>query len=558
MKAPRMIICLALVCTGVCVALIIARNHAYAMIYFTHNGKHTKKPEDLSFRQRIEVLLVGVNIPRPYGSAIPADVGLDFKPIRIKGRNDIQLGGWYCPNNRTDTIVLLFHGYSVDKSAILGEAAAFHAMGLAVLLVDFRGSGNSSESYTSIGFHEADDITAAVLYAKSHLPHRKLILFGQSMGGVAILRAIHKHFIEPDAVIVEAVFDTMLNTVRHRFHAMGIPSFPSAQLLVLLGGRQVGFNGFKHNPVEYAHSVTCPILFLHGTNDSRARIDEGKRVYAAVPAPKWFKTFPNARHESFISRYPQRWQTAVREFLQAPKNQAANDSIAQRDGSLSPETLDQGDDVVLLHGMGRTTRSMHKIEKHFASRGFRVVNVAYPSTREPIETLATKYLGDTLATQCSQPGRKINFVTHSLGGIILAYYLQNHAPANLGRVVMLCPPNQGSELADRWRNNAIYRFVTGPAGQQLGTTPSSVPNNLGPVTFELGIIAGDRSLNPWASHIIPGADDGKVAVTRTMVAGMQDFLVVPRTHTFIMQNRDVINQAIFFIKHGRFKQGQRT
>ena len=362
----RIAVSLALVCAGSWVALnIIARNHAQAMLHFTNGGKRTEKPEALSFLQKAKVLLSGVNIPRPHGQATPADVGLDFKAIRIDYRNGVQLGGWYCPAGSDNTLTpntaalrtptprpsqegiesnlpttngfpslegigvgsqfhhnlsalplaLLFHGYSADKSSMLGEAAAFHAMGFPVLLVDFRGSGESSESYTSVGFHEADDVTAAVLYAKSHLPQRRILLFGQSMGAVAILRAIHNQDIKPDAVIVEAVFDNMLNTVSHRFQAMRLPSFPCAQLLVVWGGRRIGFNVFRHNPVEYARSVSCPILFLHGTDDPRACIDEGQRVCAAVPVQKWFKAFPNTGHESYLSRYSQQWNDAVQEFL---------------------------------------------------------------------------------------------------------------------------------------------------------------------------------------------------------------------------------------------------
>lgn len=226
-------------------------------------------------------------------------------------------------------------------------------------------------------------------------------------------------------------------------------------------------------------------------------------------------------------------------------------------GFVAPhQTASQGDYVILLHGMGRTTRSLRKLEKQLGREGFCVVNVAYPSTRASIETLAGNYLGRALATQCRQPDRKIHFVTHSLGGIVLEYYLKNNSLLNLGRVVMLCPPHGGSEVADRWRNNFLYRLFTGPAGQQLGTAPSSLPNRLGPVRFELGIIAGDRSLNPWTSWIIPGADDGKVAVARTQTAGMRDFLVMHKTHTFIMQDREVIDQALFFINNGLFKKGK--
>ena len=298
---------------------ILARNHAHAMMFFTSSGQRTESPEALSPARKARVLLAGVNVPRPHGKATPADVGLAYQSVRIPSERGVQLGAWSCPGGDTDTLVVLFHGYSADKSAMLAEAAAFHAIGLSALLVDFRGSGESSESYTSIGLCEADDVAAAVRYAQSNLPHHRLILFGQSMGGAAILRAIDGRRIAPDGVIVEAVFDTMLNTIRHRFQTMGIPAFPSAELLVFWGGRQFGYNGFAHNPVAYARSVACPILFMHGANDPRARIDDARRVFAAVPAPKWFTEFPSAGHEAYVARFPDEWSQAVTNFLHEVK-----------------------------------------------------------------------------------------------------------------------------------------------------------------------------------------------------------------------------------------------
>jgi hypothetical protein len=137
------------------------------------------------------------------------------------------------------------------------------------------------------------------------------------MGAAAILKAVHSCGVQPDAIIVEAVFDRMLNTVRHRFEAMVVPSFPSAALLVFWGGRQAGFNGFEHNPVQYAASVNCPILFLHGTADPRAHIEEARRVFAAVPALKRFKEFPGLGHEAAAVRFPLEWKETVGQFLEA-------------------------------------------------------------------------------------------------------------------------------------------------------------------------------------------------------------------------------------------------
>src|SRR6185295_16595733 len=139
----------------------------------------------------------------------------------------------------------------------------------------------------------------------------------------------------------------------------------------------------------------------------------------------------------------------------------------------------------------------------------RVINVSYPSTRLSIQAIADQWLANLIPKATSDRTVKIHFVTHSLGGIVLRQYMLTHPVKNLGRVVMLAPPNQGSELADRFQHNFLYKFFTGPAGQELGTDPVSVPNRLGPAAFEVGIIAGDSSLNPVLSAWIPGPDDGK-------------------------------------------------
>ena len=213
------------------------------------------------------------------------------------------------------------------------------------------------------------------------------------------------------------------------------------------------------------------------------------------------------------------------------------------------------DGVILLHGIGRTSRSMRPLERHLKSRGFRVINLGYPSTKYPIDELAD-YLGGKIEQFRPPLGAKLHFVTHSLGGIVLRRYLKENRPAELGRVVMLCPPNQGSELVDRLRKTFLFRIIYGPAGQQLGTGPAGVPNQLGPVDFELGVITGNKSLNPLFSYLIPGEDDGKVSVERSKVEGMADFLLLPHSHTFIMNSIDVAEQVEFFLHNGRFRHNK--
>jgi pimeloyl-ACP methyl ester carboxylesterase len=210
------------------------------------------------------------------------------------------------------------------------------------------------------------------------------------------------------------------------------------------------------------------------------------------------------------------------------------------------------DYVILLHGLGRTPLSMKRLEWTLRRENYRVINLAYPSTRISVQDASNHWLGRVLCEQTTDPTVKIHFVAHSLGGIVLRQYLSNHQIKNLGRVVMLAPPNQGSELADRLRNNCLYKLTTGPAGQQLGTGDASVPLQLAPPNFDLGIIAGDRSLNPIFSACIPGPDDGKVSVRSTQISGMQDFLVVHRTHTWMAWSRQVSTAATIFLRSGYF------
>lgn len=212
----------------------------------------------------------------------------------------------------------------------------------------------------------------------------------------------------------------------------------------------------------------------------------------------------------------------------------------------------RGECVVLLHGLARTARSMRPMEKALKKTGYLTVNRGYPSTKYPIEQLAAEHVPPALAACSKQGGRTTHFVTHSMGGIVLRQYLNGHAIPELGRVVMLSPPSQGSETVDKLGGLAPFQWLNGPAGGQLGTGEDGVPRSLGPATFEVGIITGTRSINPILSQLIPGPDDGKVGVDRARLDGMADFLTVPYSHTVIMSRRDVIRATLHFLQHGRF------
>lgn len=213
------------------------------------------------------------------------------------------------------------------------------------------------------------------------------------------------------------------------------------------------------------------------------------------------------------------------------------------------------ENIILLHGLKRTKKAMSVLEKELKTSGYNVFNVNYPSTSKKIEELSIETIDPVLKKIRLENNEKINFITHSMGGIILRDYLSKKKIKNLGKVVMISPPNHGSEIVDTFGKLYIFKKIFGPSGTELGTSNHEFFKRIElKQELILGIITGNKSLNPLFSYLIPGGDDGKVSIESAKINGMTDFIVIPANHTFITRNKEALFQTKFFLKNAKFKK----
>ncbi|NET71355.1 MAG: alpha/beta fold hydrolase [Sphaerospermopsis sp. SIO1G2] len=212
--------------------------------------------------------------------------------------------------------------------------------------------------------------------------------------------------------------------------------------------------------------------------------------------------------------------------------------------------MGEREQVVILHGIWRTSRHMRTLAAYLASQGYLVHNFDYPSTTYPLEILVERVWDDMhVIIRHDQP---LHLVGYSMGGLLVRALIHAYRPGNLGRAVLLAAPNHGSEIADLLQHNWLYKRCYGPAGQQLITDQRQIAHLFGPVDYECGIIAGTRSLDPFCALFMKNVHDGKVSVESTKLDGMTDHITVPTTHTWFPHHRGVQRHTAHFLRHGYF------
>jgi len=295
---------------------LLAWFHGRSMSRYA-TGARTAAPERLTVFDKIKVLLTGVNFPRPENRSTPRDFGLPCETNTFPGAFGVRLEAWHIRNPANHGLILMFHGHGAAKDSLLPAAEHFYRLGWNCALVDFHGSGGSGTNISSIGWHEATDVLEAVKFYTPLHRDEPIVLYGVSMGSAAVLRAMHVYQLAPDGLILELPFDRLLNAARERFKAMGLPSWPAAQLLVFYGGMHGGFNGFEHNPADYARSVHVPTLLMNGELDPRAPPGQARAVFENLAGPKTHKQFKGLGHRNFARHDASTWKATVRPFLES-------------------------------------------------------------------------------------------------------------------------------------------------------------------------------------------------------------------------------------------------
>jgi uncharacterized protein len=293
---------------------VVAYFHAYKFTHFSNaNVEKTRNAKELPLGEKLKALFFGINNPRPSNKSQPSQ---PFKVVNLQSSKKIECWSIKVPNSVGT--VAIFHGFSGNKSSMLDKSDEFNKLGYNTFLVDFIGTGGSEGNQTTIGYKEAQDVKTSLDYlTQQNEPN--IVLFGTSMGAAAILRAAEEFSIAPSSAILECPFGSMYKTTCARFQQMKVPCFPMAGLLVFWGGVQNGFWAFSHNPQDYAKRVNFPVLLLYGEKDKEVSREETEAIFHNLNNRKVLKTYPEAGHENYLSRYKTEWLNDVSTFLKTTK-----------------------------------------------------------------------------------------------------------------------------------------------------------------------------------------------------------------------------------------------
>ncbi len=293
---------------------LLAAMHAYKFTHFTTTPVPAKTLTGLTFKDKAVSLITGSSMARPENDRLP-----DTPFTTLSLQSNLKLQAWSIPVQNPRGIIAVFHGYARPKSFMLDKSKFFNSLGYSTFLTDFMGSGGSEGNHTTVGYREAEEVKTVY----EHLQKQKvrpLILYGTSMGAVAIMKAVSQYDLKPDAIIIECPFGSMYETACARFRILKAPSFPAAGILLFWGSVESGFWTFSHKPTVYAKNIQCPTFLIYGAHDPKVTYQETKTIYNNLPCPKKLFILPNSGHDDYLETSPQEWKKVLKEYLQNVKS----------------------------------------------------------------------------------------------------------------------------------------------------------------------------------------------------------------------------------------------
>lgn len=257
--------------------------------------------------------------PRQPRSIITEFPVFPYDTITLKTQSGIVIDAWYAkPDSLSKGTVILFHGLMANKGMLLTEAAEFRYLGYKVMLVDFRAHGNSSGHIMTIGVNESEEVKLAFDHIIQQ-GEKNIFLYGNSMGGVVVAKAMADYDLKPTAVFLEMPFASLQTLVRARLRGLGFRGFGEKQfgfLVTMWIGIERGFNGFKYQTTRYVTKMNCPVLLQWGVEDKYVLKNETGRIYNAIASSKKkLVIYDQAGHESLLQNDPVKWRMEVEKFL---------------------------------------------------------------------------------------------------------------------------------------------------------------------------------------------------------------------------------------------------
>ncbi len=294
---------------------IVSYMHAYKFTHFVEHGEKTNRPETLSWREKVKVLVTGINVPKPHNTATPQAYGLPYTTRTLHGSDGLETIVWEVMSPTSQRTIILFHGYSSNKSALLPVATFLAHHHSDVILVDFPGHGDSPYTWTTLGYREAEVVNTVLTYYKNHVPH-EIILYGTSLGASAIIIAVHRFQIRPQRLILEMPYGSLYHTIQQRFRLMGIPPTPFSEFLVFWGSVQCRYNAFTLNPIQFANDISVPTLVLGGEQDQRVPPTMLREFSQNLQGKKTVYFFHDLGHQNLFQEAEEKYQEIVLTFLE--------------------------------------------------------------------------------------------------------------------------------------------------------------------------------------------------------------------------------------------------